>query len=183
MIDHTTVKRSIQPCRAASARPPIVYCATADDASRRIDEMVADACGRPVAIDIETAPVETEAARLAALRIEHASAVGKLKAARKLKAPAAEIGALAVAVKTLDARIRYAADGGPRPRRSRIRLLQVYGGGHRVAVIDLDRTGPGVLMMLDGVDVVAHNAAFEMAFLEYAGVGLGEVHCTLQAAA
>ena len=52
----------------------------------------------------------------------------------------------------------------------------------RVAVIDLFRTGDEVLRLLDGVDVVAHNAAFELSFLEAAGVALGEVHCTFQAA-
>ena len=31
------------------------------------------------------------------------------------------------------------------------------------------------------VNVIAHNAAFELAFLEHAGVALGEMHCTLQA--
>jgi DNA polymerase I len=85
-------------------------------------------------------------------------------------------------VKTLKARIGHAEAAGLDPHRSRIRLLQVYGGGRRVAVIDLDRTGPGVLHKLNAVNVVAHNAAFEMAHLDRAGVGLGEVHCTMQAA-
>jgi DNA polymerase-1 len=146
-----------------------------------IDEMIADLCGRPIAIDIETTPCESEVSRVAALRVERASAVGKLKAARRVKAPRAEIEALAVAVKTLNARIKHAEAAGLDPHRSHIRLLQVYGGGDRVAVIDLFRTGPDVLRKLDGVGVVAHNAAFELAHLEHAGVALGEVHCTMQA--
>jgi DNA polymerase I len=35
--------------------------------------------------------------------------------------------------------------------------------------------------LLNGVSAIAHNMAFELAFLEKAGVGLGELHCTLQA--
>ena len=57
----------------------------------------------------------------------------------------------------------------------------LYDGGDRVLVIDLDRTGAGVLDLLEGVSVIARNIAFEMAFIETAGVALGEVHCTLQA--
>jgi DNA polymerase-1 len=168
--------------RSQLTRPAIAYCTTAEEACRLIDEMVLDAGGRPVAIDIETTSTESETIRLAALRLEHASAAGKLKAARRVKAPKAEIEALAVALKALKARIGHAGAAGLDPHRSRIRLLQIYGGGRGVAVIDLDRTGPGVLQKLDGVDVVAHNVAFELAHLEHAGVGLGEVHCAMQAA-
>ena len=59
--------------------------------------------------------------------------------------------------------------------------MQVYAGGDRVLVIDLDRTGAGVLNLLEGVSVIAHNMAFEMAFIEMAGIALGPVHCTQQA--
>ena len=51
-----------------------------------------------------------------------------------------------------------------------------------VLVIDLDHTRAGVLKLIDGVNVIAHNIAFELAFLEQAGVALGEMQCTLQAA-
>jgi DNA polymerase I len=60
-------------------------------------------------------------------------------------------------------------------------LLQVYAGGDRVLVIDLDRIGAGILDLLEGARVIAHNIAFELAFLEAAGVALGELQCTLQA--
>ena len=59
--------------------------------------------------------------------------------------------------------------------------MQVYDGGERVLVVDLDRTGAGVLGLLEGVSVIAHNMSFEIAFLELAGVALGSVHCTQQA--
>jgi DNA polymerase I len=48
-------------------------------------------------------------------------------------------------------------------------------------VIDLDRTGLGILRRLEGMHVVAHNAAFELAFFEKAGVMPLETHCTWQA--
>ena len=134
-----------------------------------------------VAIDIETAPNKTELDRLAELMRAKAETAGRLKAARKLKAPAAEIAAHAAAQKRLAVGIKYAQTAGLDPHRARIRLLQVYAGGDRVLVIDLDRTGAGVLDLLDGVSVIAHNIAFELAFLEAAGVALGELQCTLQA--
>jgi ribonuclease D len=48
-------------------------------------------------------------------------------------------------------------------------------------VIDIDRTGPNILRRLVDIRVVAHNAAFELAFLEKTGVTPLETHCTLQA--
>jgi hypothetical protein len=68
------------------------------------------------------------------------------------------------------------------PYRSRIRLAQLYGGGRRVAVIDVFRTGERILELLSGVAVVIHNAAFELMQFEARGVELGLVHCTMRAA-
>ena len=68
------------------------------------------------------------------------------------------------------------------PHRSSIRLVQLYGGGDKVYVVDIGRIGQGALRLLDGLTVVAHNAQFELAHLEHAGVELDEIHCTLQAA-
>jgi len=110
-----------------------------------------------------------------------AETVGELRALRKLKAPAPEIAALLAEGKLLAAAIKYAKAAGLDPRRAYIRLLQVYDGGDHVLVIDLYRTGTGVLDLLEDVSVIAHNMAFEMAFLEHAGIALGAVHCTAQA--
>ena len=156
----------------------VVYCAEARQARRLLAEMVG--AGR-VAIDIETAPSQAEVDRLARLAQARAETAGELKALRKLKAPASEIANLAAKGKQLDAEIRYAKTAGLDPRRAHIRLLQVCNGGDRVLVIDLYRTGTGVLDQLEGVSAIAHNMAFELAFLEQAGVGLGELQCTLQA--
>ena len=54
---------------------------------------------------------------------------GQLKAARKLKAAAAEIATLAAAGKRLTVEIRYTKMASLDPHRARIRLLQVYAGG------------------------------------------------------
>ena len=57
----------------------------------------------------------------------------------------------------------------------------------RLVQFQLERDGrttdllPGTLDLLEGVNVIAHNASFELAFLEHAGIALGEIHCTLQA--
>ena len=156
----------------------ITYCVDAAEARRRLGEMVAKG---PVALDIETAPNRSEVDRVAELTQAKEVVTGRFKALGKLGAPADEIAAIVAEGKKLAAQIKFAEAAALDPRRSRIRLLQVYTGGDRVLVIDLDRTGAGVLAMLDGASVICHNAAFEMSFLEIAGIALGEVHCTLQA--
>jgi DNA polymerase-1 len=181
----------------------VVYCATRDKAEVLILEMIADAGGRPVALDIETTPVLPERQRLEALRLERAVvhaetlAAGRaLKAAQKAqKAQAKGNGHDDVAVlegalrallrqeKHLSAQVEYAESAGLDPRRSHIRLAQLYGGGSRAAVIDIFRTGQSVLCALQGVDAVVHNLTFELACLGHVGVELGEKsHDTQQAA-
>jgi DNA polymerase I len=167
------------PTAAALAGVAVVYCAEEAQARRLLGAL----CGAAawVALDIETAPNKAEVDRLSGLLPRNAAEAGHLKAARKLKASAAEIATLAAAGKRLAAEIKYAKTAALDPHRARIRLLQVYDGGDRVLVIDLDRTGGGVLALLDGVNVIGHNIAFELAFLEAAGVALGQIQCTMQA--
>ena len=114
--------------------------------------------------------------------MRRAETAGALKALRKLKAPAGDVSPLAAASNRLAVEIRYAQAAGLDPRRARIRLLQVYDGGDCVLVIDLDKTRAGVLAFLDGVGVIAHNMAFELAFLEKANVAPAQIQCTMQAA-
>ena len=133
----------------------VSYIVDKAEARRRLGEMVR--AGGPVAIDIETAPHKAEVDRLASLVKAKEIASGKFRALKKLKAPATEIAALVAEGKQLAAAIKYAKTAGLDPRRARIRLLQVYDGGDRVLVIDLDRTGAGVLDLLEGVSVIAHN--------------------------
>jgi DNA polymerase-1 len=154
------------------------FCETEESAHSAFDRIIDDAEGGTVAIDIETTPNQPEIDRLAKLRLERAEAIGRLKAEAKLKQP---VTALKDEIKRLNAAIGNAASAGLDAHRARIRLLQLYGGGTHVAVIDVDRTGLGVLRRLENMCVVAHNAAFELAFLEKAGVTPLETHCTLQA--
>ena len=154
------------------------FCETEESADSAFDRIIDDAEGGTVAVDIETTPNQSEIDRLAKLRLERAEAIGRLKAETKLKRP---VGALKGEIKRLNAAIGNAASAGLDPHRARIRLLQLYGGGTHAAVIDIDRTGPDILRRLVDIRVVAHNAAFELAFLEKTGVTPLETHCTLQA--
>jgi DNA polymerase-1 len=163
---------------ALSAVPTIAYCVDEDEAHRLVDEVLVDAGDGPVAVDFETAPSPAEVDRLTALRTECATVGGRLKAAKKLGAPDGELKAEA---KRLRAAIAYAATAGLDPHRARVRLMQLYGGGRRVAVIDLDRVGAKILRRLEDMRIVAHNAAFELSFLQLAGVEPYETHCTMQA--
>ena len=163
---------------AVLAGVSVIYCAEEVQARRLLGEMLA---ADWIAIDIETAPNKTELDRLAELMRAKAEIAGQLKASRKLKVAAVEIATLAAAQKRLAVGIKYAKTAGLDPHRARIRLLQVYAGGDRVLVIDLDKTGAGVLELIDGARVIAHNIAFELAFLEKANVALGGMQCTLQA--
>jgi DNA polymerase-1 len=167
---------------SAIGRPAIAYCVTAGDAELLIREALADAAGRPAALDLETAPTQSEIDRLKALVAQRAIVAGKLKAAKRTKAPDSQVAALKAEAKLLAARIKHAQSAGLDPHRARIRLLQLYGGGRRVAVIDVFRTGEDILKLLAGAVAVIHNAAFDMAFLAARGIELGEAHCTAQAA-
>ena len=176
MLDNTTQPKNTT---AALAGVTVSYLVDEAEARRRLTDMVR--AGGPVAIDIETAPHPAEVEKLAGLVKAWEVALGQLRALRKLKASPPEIAALIAEGKQLAAAIKYAKTAGFDPRRSRIELLQTYAGADRVLVIDIDRTGAGVLDLLEGVSVIAHNMAFEMAFLELAGIALGAVHCTAQA--
>ena len=66
----------------------LVYCTTADEAARLVEEMRQDAAGWPLGLDIETTPLPAEAERLQALLLRQAALKGELRAARKAKAPA-----------------------------------------------------------------------------------------------
>ena len=179
MLDSTTAAPNATAAALAGVR--VVYIAEEPQARRLLAEMVAS--GR-VAIDIETAPNRPAVERLGTLLREQADTVGALKALRKLKASEDKVGALTAKARRLAAEIKYTStkSAGLDPHRARIRLIQIYNGGDCVLVVDLDHTGTGVLELLDGVSIVAHNAAFELAFLEAAGVALGEIQCTAQMA-
>ena len=160
--------------------PSIHYCVTREEAEIGFSEIVQLAKGWPIGLDIETAPIAAEAERLSTLVLQQADLKGKLKAAKKAHAREAEIAALKADAKVLTAQIKFAKAAALDPRRSRIRLVQLAAGNNRVVVFDVFRIGEDILHLLDGVDVVAHNAAFEISHLEHAAIELGEVQCTMQ---
>ena len=168
----------------------VVVCQTYDEAEALIAEVIVDAAGKPIALDLETRPLASELERLKALEEERAAvnaeAIAFRRGAKKAGAPQAEIDAHTETVdarlKALDARIDHAASAGLDPNRSEIRLLQVYGGGARAAVIDMAKAGAGALGLLQGVSAVIHGSTFDLAHLGHRGVTLGRVHDTRQAA-
>src|SRR5271166_4376339 len=158
----------------------VVYCQTHAEAAALIREMVADAAPRPVAIDIETTAILPERQRLMALSAMRAAshvetlAAGKaLRAAQKAAArgePPDDVAALEDALKALArkerhlaAQVEHAEQAGLDPHRSHIRLVQLYGGQSRAAIVDVFKAGQSVLFLLKGVDAVIHNASFELA--------------------
>jgi DNA polymerase I-like protein with 3'-5' exonuclease and polymerase domains len=159
----------------------IAYVTTAAEAGRLFDEIERDAGDGLVAVDLETVPTRAEADRLCRLNDELAAAKGVLAAQRKTKAAKADIDAQKAAISALVTQAKYAAGAGLDPYRADIRLLQLYAGGDRVAVIDIFRTGPAILQRLSDCRIVTHNAGFDLAFLTKHGVEPAEVHCTQQA--
>jgi hypothetical protein len=78
---------------------------------------------------------------LRALILQQADLKGRLKAAKKVKAPEPEIAALTAEAKILTAQIKYARAAGLDPHRSCIRLVQLAAGENRAIVIDVFRIG------------------------------------------
>ena len=108
-----------------------------------VNEIVADAVGGLIAIDLETAPRPAEAARLRQLRDATAKCKGTLAGLLKAKADPARIAEQKDLLRKAQAALNYAGKAGLDPHRADIRLLQLYGGGRRVAVIDLVPHGTG----------------------------------------
>ena len=121
----------------------LVYCTDDAAAAVAIAEVLADAGDKPVAIDLETAP-----------KPEYATAVP-----------------LRLTVRGRPMKVQPRSDDqvGLDAHRSEPRLVQLYGGGPRVAVLDMRRVS------------WTHNATFELALLVKRGI-YPKVQCTMQAA-
>jgi 3'-5' exonuclease len=133
----------------------LVYCTDDVTAESVIAEIIADAGAGPIAIDIETT-ARPEYANPAPLRL---TVRGRpMKVQRK---PNDKVG--------LD------------PHRSEPRLVQLYGGGARVVVLDMRSMSWDVLAPLWEQSLVAHNAAFDLALLAKRGI-YPRAQCTMQAA-
>jgi hypothetical protein len=100
----------------------ISFCVSEETVHSAIDRMIADAPNGMVAIDLETAPNQSEIDRLTKLRLQLAETKGRLKAAVKLKQP---LDVLQAEIKRLNAAIDYTEGAGLDPHRARIRLLQL----------------------------------------------------------
>ena len=77
--------------------------------------------------------------------------------------------------------VDHAERAGLDPHRSTARLCQLYGGGARVAVIDLHKVDWAVLAPVWERPIVMHNAAFDLGYLAQRGIEPVGVDCTLQA--
>jgi DNA polymerase I-like protein with 3'-5' exonuclease and polymerase domains len=131
------------------------YCTTNDEAAAAIHAVIADAAGGAVAIDTETCPLPEWQQPVP---IE-----------------------LTLGGKLIKRMPKEDDKPGVDPHRSEIRLVQAYGGGRTVAVVDLLFVSWNVLEPLWRLPLVAHNAAFELKFLARRGIH-PDLHDTEQAA-
>ena len=161
-----------------------VYCGNPTIAAQLLAEVLADAdrqSDKWVGLDIEVMAFPSEIARreqaLKRLKQIRGRAKG-LKAVGKHD----KAGAEREAAKLLTLEADCAKDATFDPYRSKIRVIQVYGGGRRCAVIDMTRVGWEVLAPLWGRRLVAHNAAYEAKFLIMEGIEPDRIDCTMQAA-
>jgi DNA polymerase-1 len=85
--------------------------------------------------------------------------------------------------KHLRRKSRPKSTAGLDPHRSAVRLAQLYGGGDVCLVLDTRMVPLKALApVLGRRKVVIHNAAFELAFLNHAGIAVESFECTMQAA-
>jgi hypothetical protein len=78
---------------------------------------------------------------------------------------------------------RFKGKAGLDPHRSRIRLLQLYGGGHRCLVLETSLVPVNVVAeAFRSCTLLIHNAGFELRFLTQAGIELSRFEDTMQAA-
>jgi DNA polymerase I len=74
------------------------------------------------------------------------------------------------------------SDAALDPSRSRIRLVQLYGGGRRCLILDTDLVSLDVLVpVLQRRTAVIHNAGFELRHLAAAGIAVPHFEDTMQA--
>ena len=187
-MDQASPKRSA----VAHFRVRPSYAPDVATAASLVAAIVADAGQGRIAVDFETTALPSERERLKDLFRRVAEAKGKVQAGTERRAAArrgadgagAATAALAIAKAELAA-LRSAADHAGRagldPQRSTVRLCSLYGGGARVAVIDLHKVDWAVLTPIWDRPIVMHNAAFDLGYLAKRGIEPVGVDCTLQA--
>ena len=91
-----------------------------------------------------------------------------------------EIGHFGLDVETAKlAEYAHHGQAGLNPHLSRIRLLQLYVGGHEAFVFDLFAVPPAIFRPLLGKQLVAHNAIFDLQHLMHAGLEPRRIECTM----
>src|SRR5258705_78481 len=123
---------------SVSTGPSFSYCVTAVEADRAIDAVIADADGGPIALDIESAAATEEAERLKSIHRKLALSQADLTLLKK-QGEDGPIQSKKAEIAVLKAQAAFAETAALDPHRASIRLVQLYGGGKRVAVIDLFR--------------------------------------------
>ena len=93
-VETTEPAPTLAPENDTAGLPIVTYCVTAKQAKAALQEMLDDADGRLLGLDIETTASPAEAARLKSIELRQAALKGELKAARNAKAPASEIAAI-----------------------------------------------------------------------------------------
>ena len=164
-----------------------------------VAEIIADAGEGRIAVDFETTPLPSEQARCAELQRRVATAKGTVKACNERRAATrrgadgqlrasrgvaeatARLSIAKAELAALQAAFDHSMRAGLDPHRSTARLCQLYGGGARVAVIDLHKVDWAVLAPVWERPIVMHNAAFDLGYLARRGIEPVGVDCTLQA--
>jgi DNA polymerase-1 len=191
-MDQVSPDRSAITSSLAHFKVQPSYATDAATAAALVAEIIADASGGRIAVDFETTPLPSERAREADLKRRVAAAKGKVKACRERRAAARRGGgdatvatAALASAKAQLAALESAEDHATRasldPHRSTARLCSLYGGGARVAVIDLHKVDWTVLAPVWERPLIMHNAAFDLGYLAQRGIEPVGVDCTLQA--
>ncbi len=131
-----------------------VFAATDAEASDLLGQVMLDASGGPIGLDIETF-VPAAMAPAPELKLTRSGA-------QMVKAKDDKTG--------LD------------PHRAQVRLLQVYGGGDICAVLDMRTVSWKMLTPLWSKQLVVHNSQFELGFFRAQGIFPEYIECTMQAA-
>ncbi len=161
------------------------YATDAATAAALVAAIVADAGEGLIAVDFETTALPRERERLRDLSRRVAEAKGRAKACAERRAAArrgaAELAIAKAELAALQSAEDHAGRAGLDPHRSTARLCTLYGGGARVAVIDLHKVDWTVLAPVWERPIVMHNAAFDLGYLAQRGIEPVGVDCTLQA--
>jgi len=131
-----------------------VYAASDVEAIPLLEQVLIDAAGGPIGLDIET------------------------------YVPPSMAPPPVLKVTRTGARVAPAKDDktGLDPHRAEVRLLQIYGGGDICAVLDMQAISWAMLTPLWARHLVIHNSQFELGFLRAQNIFPANVECTMQAA-